>query len=125
MIQVSFSFESAREAADFLIKVGVKTEMKPDVVVSEKVETETPVKPVKAKASKKKAEPVVDIPEEDDLLGTSPAKEFTFEDIADLAKKFLKANGSEALIKVLGQFKAKKVTDVPKSEYSKLAEALA
>jgi hypothetical protein len=131
MIQVSFSFESAREAADFLIKVSVETEMTPSVVTSEKVETETPVKLTSAKATKKKVEPapVVDIPNDDFGLDEEAtpedAKEYTFDDIAAIAKKHLKEKGSESLIKILSQFKAKKVTDVSASEYPSLARALA
>lgn len=129
MIQVSFSFESAREAADFLIKVSVETEMTPSVVMSEKVETEPPVKLAGAKATKKKVEPapVVDIPNDDFGLDeeATPAKEYTFDDIAAIAKKHLKEKGSESLIRILGQFKAKKVTDVSASEYPSLARALA
>lgn len=129
MIQVNFSFKSAREAADFLIKVGVETEMKPNVMLTEKVETEEP-KATKAKATKKKVEPapVVDIPNDDfglDEEPAAPSKEYSFEDIAALAKKHLKEKGSESLIKILSQFKAKKVTDVSPAEYAKFAEALA
>lgn len=129
MIQISFSFKSAREAADFLIKVGVETDMKPSVSSIEMVDVEEPVKPVKARASKKKAEPtpVIDIPSDDFGLDepSAPAKEYSFEDIAALAKKHLKEKGSESLIKILSQFKAKKVTDISPASYANFASALA
>lgn len=124
MIQVSFSFNSHAEAMDFL--AGLGSHNVAEMVAPTVTKGEEP-KPVKTRVSKKKAEPVVDIPNDDFGLDepSAPAKEYSFEDIAALAKKHLKEKGSESLIKILAQFKAKKVTDVSPAQYATLAEALA